>query len=92
MVSANTFGVNAFKCKNLEYTVDELVTAGVRLTKEAIAEVKKENTAEADRPMFSALDIGSIGKLLNRLGKYPLTKHTRHSGKSLLREIRQGLT
>lgn len=41
MVSANTFGVNAFKCKNLEYTVDELVTAGVRLTKEAIAEVKK---------------------------------------------------
>lgn len=69
MVSANTFGVNAFKCKNLEYTVDELVTAGVRLTKEAIAEVKKENTAEADRPMFSALDIGSIGKLLKPLGE-----------------------
>lgn len=69
MVSANTFGVNAFKCKNLEYTVEELVTEGVRLTKEAIAEIKKENAAESDRPMFSVLDIGSIGKLLKPLGE-----------------------
>ncbi len=69
MVSANTFGVNAFKCKNLAYSVEELVTAGIRLTKEAIAEVKKENAAESDRPMFSVLDIGSIGKLLKPLGE-----------------------
>ncbi len=67
MVSANTFGVNAFKCKNLAYSVEELVTAGIRLTKEAIAEVKKENAAES--PMFSVLDIGSIGKLLKPLGE-----------------------
>ncbi|MFG6320768.1 MAG: homocysteine S-methyltransferase family protein [Lachnospiraceae bacterium] len=69
MVSANTFGVNAFKCKNLAYSVEELVTAGIRLTKEAIAEVKKENAAESGRPMFSVLDIGSIGKLLKPLGE-----------------------
>ncbi len=65
MVSANTFGVNAFKCKALDYTVDELVSAGVRLTKEAIAEVR----GERDQPMYSALDIGSIGKLLKPLGE-----------------------
>lgn len=69
MVSANTFGVNAFKCKNLAYSVEELVTAGIRLTKEAISEVKKENAAESGRPMFSVLDIGSIGKLLKPLGE-----------------------
>ncbi|MDE7324087.1 MAG: homocysteine S-methyltransferase family protein [Lachnospiraceae bacterium] len=69
MVSANTFGVNAFKCKTLDYTVEELVTAGIRLTKEAIAEVKKENTAETDHPMYAVLDIGSIGKLLKPLGE-----------------------
>lgn len=69
MVSANTFGVNAFKCKNLAYSVEELVTAGIRLTKEAIAEVKKENAAESGRLMFSVLDIGSIGKLLKPLGE-----------------------
>ena len=67
MISANTFGVNAFKCKNLDYTVEELVTAGIRLTKEAIAEVKKE--IGSDRPMYTALDIGSIGKLLKPLGE-----------------------
>lgn len=65
VVSANTFGVNAFKCKNLDCTVDELVTAGVRLTKEAIAEVR----GECDHRMYSALDIGSIGKLLKPLGE-----------------------
>lgn len=65
MVSANTFGVNAFKCKNLPYTVEELISAGIRLTKEAIAEVR----TEYDHPMYSTLDIGSIGKLLKPLGE-----------------------
>ena len=63
IISANTFGVNAFKCKNLGYTVEELVTAGIKLTKEAIAEAK----SETNQPMYSALDIGSLGKLLKRL-------------------------
>ena len=65
MVTANTFGVNAYKCKDLNYTVDELVTAGIRLTKEAIEEVR----GEYDHPMYSTLDIGSIGKLLKPLGE-----------------------
>jgi len=67
IISANTFGANAFKCKNLSYTVDELVTAGIRRAKEAIEEVRsREKDAQ---PMYCALDIGSIGKLLKPLGE-----------------------
>lgn len=64
VVTANTFGVNAFKCRNLDYTVDELVAAGVRLVREAIGEMR-----DPSRPMYAALDIGSIGKLLKPLGE-----------------------
>ena len=69
MISANTFGVNAFKCKNLAYTVEELVTAGIRLVKEAIQEVRTGERSESKQPMYAALDIGSIGKLLKPLGE-----------------------
>lgn len=65
IVKANTFGVNAFKCRDIGYTVEELVAAGIRLTKEAIREARKD----AGQPMYSALDIGSLGKLLKPLGE-----------------------
>lgn len=64
VVTANTFGVNAFKCRSLDYTVDGLVDAGVRLVREAIGEMR-----DPSRPMYAALDIGSIGKLLKPLGE-----------------------
>lgn len=63
IISANTFGVNTFKCKNLEYSVKELVTAGIRLVREAMEEV------HSNQLMYAALDIGSIGKLLKPLGE-----------------------
>ena len=71
MITANTFGVNRYKCKDSEYTVDTLVNAGIGLVKDAISEVKEEYAAEgkAAQPMFAALDIGSIGKLLKPLGE-----------------------
>ena len=69
MISANTFGVNAFKCKNLAYTVEELVTAGIGLVKEAIQEVRTGERSESKQPMYAALDIGSLGKLLKPLGE-----------------------
>lgn len=65
VVTANTFGVNAFKCKGMDYTVDGLVNAGIRLAREAIREMR----GEYDQPMYAALDIGSIGKLLKPLGE-----------------------
>lgn len=70
IISANTFGINAFKCKNLAYTVEELVTAGIQLVREAIQEVhSKEDNSASEQPMYAALDIGSIGKLLKPLGE-----------------------
>lgn len=68
MVTANTFGVNAFKCRDLDYTVDELVTAGIRLVREAIGEMRAEDAGHV-QPMYAVLDIGSIGKLLKPLGE-----------------------
>ncbi len=68
VVSANTFGVNSFKCKALANSVDELVSAGVRIVKEAIAQVRAEENG-AEREVYCALDIGSLGKLLKPLGE-----------------------
>ena len=67
IVKANTFGVNCFKCKDTPYSVDELVHAGIRLSQEAIAAVREEGNT--NRPMYTALDIGSLGKLLKPLGE-----------------------
>ena len=67
VISANTFGVNAFKCKHLPYTVEAHVTAGIQLVKEAIQEIQE--VQEQKQPMYTALDIGSIGKLLKPLGE-----------------------
>lgn len=61
VISANTFGANKFKCDDLDYSVDDLVSSGVKLVKEAIDESGKE--------AFAALDIGSLGKLLKPLGE-----------------------
>lgn len=61
VISANTFGANKFKCNELDYTVDDLVSAGVKLVKESIEESGKN--------AFTALDIGSLGKLLKPLGE-----------------------
>ncbi|MCM1184015.1 MAG: homocysteine S-methyltransferase family protein [Roseburia sp.] len=67
IVKANTFGVNGFKCKDTPYSVEELVRAGIRLSQEAIAQVRAE--LNTDRPMYTALDVGSLGKLLKPLGE-----------------------
>lgn len=68
VVSANTFGVNSFKCKKLDYSVDELVDAGVKIAKDAIMQVKS-GQGGMHQEMYCALDIGSLGKLLKPLGE-----------------------
>lgn len=67
IISANTFGVNAYKCRNLDYSVNDLVSAGIKLAKEAISEVDTQRNDGL--PRYCALDIGSIGKLLKPLGE-----------------------
>ncbi len=56
IINANTFGANRYKFDNL----DEIITAGIINAREAIAEVGKDAAV--------ALDIGSLGKLLEPLG------------------------
>lgn len=61
IVKANTFGINPFKLKNTDYTCEELTKKGIELVKRAIKETGKE--------AYTALDIGSLGKLLEPLGE-----------------------
>lgn len=63
MVKANTFGINPFKMEGTGYTCEELTKKGIELVKRAIAETGRE--------AYTALDIGSLGKLLEPLGELP---------------------
>lgn len=61
IITTNTFGVDRLKYnENTEYTTDQVITAAVRLVKEAIA--------KSGRKAYTALDIGPTGKLLKPLG------------------------
>lgn len=61
IVKANTFGINPFKMKDTGYTCEELTAKGIGLVKQAIQETGKQ--------AYTALDIGSLGKLLEPLGE-----------------------
>lgn len=63
IVKANTFGINPFKMESTGYTCEELTQKGIELVKRAIQETGKE--------AYTALDIGSLGKLLEPLGELP---------------------
>ena len=52
-ITANTFGANKFKLAKTGYSVQEVITAGVKLAREAA----QENS-------FVALDIGSTGRVM----------------------------
>lgn len=58
VIYANTFGANRYKLSNSKYSVQELISKGVALGREAC---KDTNT-------LVALDIGPIGKLLEPTG------------------------
>lgn len=63
IVKANTFGINPFKMEGTGYTCEELTQKGIQLVKRAIEETGKA--------AYTALDIGSLGKLLEPLGDLP---------------------
>ena len=60
VISANTFGANAHKLQGSGCTPQQLVAAGVQLAKQAISDSGKSARV--------ALDIGSIGQLLQPMG------------------------
>lgn len=63
IVKANTFGINPFKMEGTGFTCEELTKKGIELVKRAIQETGKK--------AYTALDIGSLGKLLEPLGDLP---------------------
>ena len=54
---SNTFGANPYKAEGCGYSLEELITAGVTLTKEA-----------AGDNALAALDLGPLGQLLEPTG------------------------
>ena len=67
IITANTFGCNRYKLEHCEYGVEKLVSEGIANAKRAI----REYAASVSRPVdsfYTALDIGSLGKLLKPVG------------------------
>ena len=62
IVLTNTFGANRIKLHDVNYTIEEIVTAAVKNAKIAAKE------ALSERKGYVALDIGTTGKLLQPLG------------------------
>ena len=60
IISANTFGANAYKLSHSGKTVEEIITAGIVNCKKAIEQSGKR--------VYCALDIGPIGQLLEPAG------------------------
>lgn len=60
IITANTFGVNALKLQNTDYTVEQIVKAGIDLAKSAVNKSKSQK--------YVALDVGPTGKLLEPTG------------------------
>ena len=68
VVMANTFGANGLKFpKDGDYSVQNIVRAGVENAKKAANEAEKE----LGRDCFVALDMGPTGKLLKPMGDLP---------------------
>lgn len=66
ILKTNTFGANALKFEGTEYTVPQLVRAGVENVRAA--------AKTADREVLVALDMGPTGKLLKPYGELELCK------------------
>lgn len=62
VVSSNTFGANRYKAEGTGHTVDEIVSAGVRIAKKATAGFIGK---------YVALDIGPCGRVMQPTGDLP---------------------
>ena len=60
LILSNTFGGNALRLHSGDYSLSQLVRAGVALAKQA--------ARQADHPCFAALDMGPLGALLEPYG------------------------
>ncbi len=56
VITANTFGANRLKLKDISYSVEEIIKSGIEIAK------------EASDGRFIALDVGPLGQMLSPLG------------------------
>ncbi len=63
IILANTFGANEIKLSGSGYSVEEIVEAGVKNAKKAVADI-----CGSERQAFVAMDIAPTGKLLKPFG------------------------
>lgn len=61
VIYANTFGANSYKLTHCDYSVEEVISKGIKIAKEAVSEVAGATT-------LVALDLGPIGQLLEPTG------------------------
>lgn len=64
VIYANTFGANGYKLSHSQYSVEEIVSKGIEIAKEAVNELAKDD----ENKTLVALDIGPIGQLLEPTG------------------------
>lgn len=70
IISTNTFGANRLKTKDCGYSVDDIISGGVRLAREAIDDFSKGQKSNDDfRKRYVALSLGPIGKLMVPTGE-----------------------
>ncbi len=62
IILTNTFGANALKFHDEDCSLEEIIKTAVSHVKEAVRD------AAADRPVYTALDVGPTGKLLSPMG------------------------
>lgn len=68
VITTNTFGANELKLDELGYTVEEIVHNAVTIAKDAISSIK------GTKPRYVALDLGSIGEMLEPMGTLSFDK------------------
>ena len=64
IIYSNTFGANGYKLSHSKYSVNEIVSKGIQIAREAI----KEEYNKTGKETLVALDIGPIGQLLEPTG------------------------
>ena len=67
IITTNTFGSNRLKLEDSDYSVEEIITAGVEIGKRCVTKSNPVGITKSN-PVGIALDIGPIGTLLAPLG------------------------
>lgn len=80
MITTNTFGANERKLKDTDFTVEEIIDAGVENAKEAVG----------DSGAFIALDIGPLGELLEPLGTLAFDEAYKFFKRQVVQGVKSG--